>query len=98
MAALAQPSWTVLGKSMMSLDGEHGFHEVGLCEGPSFASAKGHFNPHGRKHGRESPDGAHVGDLPNMILGHDPPVPIAFLLQQLNQRSKDRTDEKRKRQ
>ena len=41
MAALAQPSWTVLGKSMMSLDGEHGFHEVGLCEGPSFASAKG---------------------------------------------------------
>jgi Cu-Zn family superoxide dismutase len=48
--------------------GEHGLHlhEKGLCEGPAFASAGGHWNPSGRKHGRDNPAGAHLGDLPNL--------------------------------
>jgi Cu-Zn family superoxide dismutase len=48
--------------------GPHGFHihETGKCERPSFASAGGHFNPTGRKHGLLNPDGPHAGDLPNI--------------------------------
>jgi Cu-Zn family superoxide dismutase len=46
-------------------------HAVGKCEGPGFTSAGGHFNPTGRKHGLKSPDGAHAGDLPNMLVAKD---------------------------
>jgi Cu-Zn family superoxide dismutase len=48
--------------------GPHGihFHEVGQCEAPGFTSAGGHFNPLGKQHGLESPNGAHAGDLPNL--------------------------------
>ena len=51
--------------------GEHGIHlhAVGKCEGPDFASAGGHFNPHGKKHGSKNPEGAHAGDLPNLVVG-----------------------------
>jgi Cu-Zn family superoxide dismutase len=47
--------------------GTHAFHihTVGECHGPDFMSAGGHFNPFGKKHGLESPDGPHAGDLPN---------------------------------
>ena len=43
-------------------------HAVGQCEPPDFASAGSHFNPAGKKHGRLSPDGAHAGDLPNLMV------------------------------
>jgi Cu-Zn family superoxide dismutase len=48
--------------------GPHGIHihAVGRCEPPAFTSAGGHYNPLGMKHGLESPDGAHAGDLPNL--------------------------------
>ena len=46
-------------------------HSVGRCEGPSFDSAGGHFNPTGKKHGLNSPGGAHAGDLPNMLVARD---------------------------
>jgi Cu-Zn family superoxide dismutase len=48
--------------------GEHGVHvhEVGVCQPPAFVSAGGHFNPAKRKHGLQSPEGPHAGDLPNM--------------------------------
>jgi len=46
-------------------------HAVGKCEGPAFTSAGGHFNPTQRKHGYKSPDGAHAGDLPNMLVAKD---------------------------
>ncbi len=47
--------------------GTHGIHlhEKGLCEGPKFASAGGHWNPAGKMHGRDNPQGPHLGDLPN---------------------------------
>jgi Cu-Zn family superoxide dismutase len=50
--------------------GEHGLHlhEKGLCAGPAFASAGGHWNPTARKHGRDNPAGAHLGDLPNLVI------------------------------
>lgn len=50
--------------------GQHGihFHENGICEGPSFESAGAHFNPTGRHHGLNNPEGPHAGDLPNLLV------------------------------
>lgn len=50
--------------------GVHGIHlhEKGLCEGPKFESAGGHWNPAGKKHGRDNPAGAHAGDLANLTV------------------------------
>lgn len=48
--------------------GEHAvhIHETAKCEGPDFKSAGPHFNPEHKKHGKDNPDGAHAGDLPNI--------------------------------
>jgi len=46
-------------------------HEVGKCEGPSFNSAGGHFNPGGRQHGALNPQGSHAGDMPNLTVAAD---------------------------
>ncbi len=43
-------------------------HAVGKCDPPEFTSAGGHFNPIGKKHGLQNPEGAHAGDLPNLIV------------------------------
>jgi len=52
--------------------GKHGIHvhEVGKCEG-DFKSAGAHFNPHGKKHGVQSDQGAHAGDLRNLEARDD---------------------------
>ena len=51
--------------------GEHGthLHTVGRCDPPDFTSAGGHLNPHRKMHGSENPQGAHLGDLPNLNVG-----------------------------
>ena len=48
--------------------GTHGLHlhEKGLCEGPKFESAGAHWNPTNKKHGRDNPEGVHLGDLANL--------------------------------
>ncbi len=53
--------------------GEHGMHlhATGRCEGPAFTSAGSHLNPLGRKHGLHNPAGAHLGDLPNLVVAPD---------------------------
>jgi superoxide dismutase, Cu-Zn family len=53
--------------------GAHGvhIHDVGECDPPGFASSGGHFNPWGKQHGLENPDGSHAGDLPNLTVGSD---------------------------
>jgi Cu-Zn family superoxide dismutase len=50
------------------LSGTHGIHidEVGRCDPPDFLSAGNIFNPFGKKHGRQNPEGVEVGDLPNV--------------------------------
>ena len=50
--------------------GQHGihFHAVGKCDGPDFMSAAAHYNPENKKHGLKSPEGAHGGDLPNLVV------------------------------
>lgn len=53
--------------------GTHGahVHTVGHCDAPDFATAGGHWNPMGRKHGSMNPQGPHEGDLPNLVIGTD---------------------------
>ena len=48
--------------------GVHGvhLHEKGQCDGPRFESAGAHWNPAGKQHGRDNPQGAHMGDLANL--------------------------------
>lgn len=50
--------------------GEHAlhFHGVPKCEGPDFKSAGPHFNPEGKKHGLENPEGHHAGDMANFTV------------------------------
>jgi Cu-Zn family superoxide dismutase len=50
--------------------GEHGihFHQNAKCDAPDFKSAGPHFNPEGKKHGFESPEGHHAGDMKNIIV------------------------------
>lgn len=42
-------------------------HELGKCDPPDFMSAKGHFNPQGKKHGFLNPEGPHAGDMSNVF-------------------------------
>ena len=44
-------------------------HETAACD-PPFASAGGHFNPSGERHGYRT-QGLHAGDLPNLFVGPD---------------------------
>ncbi|MFC0523909.1 superoxide dismutase family protein [Pontibacillus salicampi] len=48
--------------------GYHGIHvhEFAKCEQPDFQSAGNHLNPDGKVHGLMNPEGAHLGDLPNI--------------------------------
>jgi Cu-Zn family superoxide dismutase len=52
--------------------GLHGIHihAIGACA-PTFAAAGGHYNPLGHQHGLDNPNGAHAGDLPNLIVNAD---------------------------
>ena len=61
---------TVQGADVVK-PGEHGIHlhAVGTCDGPDFTTAGGHVNPTGKKHGTRNPEGPHVGDLPNLVVG-----------------------------
>lgn len=61
--------------------GEHAFHihENGSCEPPDFKSAGNHYNPDNKKHGLLHPEGAHAGDLPNIIVGKDGKVTTRFV-------------------
>ena len=60
--------------------GTHGIHlhEKGLCEGPKFESAGAHWNPAAKKHGRDNPQGAHLGDLANLEIGADGTATASF--------------------
>lgn len=50
--------------------GEHAihFHQNAKCDAPDFKSAGPHFNPDGKKHGLQSPDGHHAGDMLNFTV------------------------------
>ena len=53
--------------------GEHALHvhATAKCERPGFTTAGGHFNPAGKKHGLQSADGPHAGDMENFTVAAD---------------------------
>ena len=44
-------------------------HAIGRCDAPDFTSAGPHWNPSNQQHGRNNPQGMHLGDLPNLTVG-----------------------------
>lgn len=60
----------VLVKASGLTPGVHGvhIHTTGKCDMPDFKTAGGHWNPTAHQHGRDNPAGAHMGDMPNMIV------------------------------
>ena len=65
--------------------GEHAFHvhAVGKCE-PPFESAGDHFNPTSKKHGRDNPQGAHAGDMPNVEVASSRRATIDIVLKNVS--------------
>jgi len=47
------------------------FHQNAKCDGPDFKSAGPHFNPDGKKHGLQNPEGHHAGDMMNFSVNED---------------------------
>ncbi len=69
LAALRSGEVTLAATLRGLTPGAHGMHlhAVGTCDAAgAFASAGGHHNPLARRHGLESADGPHAGDLPNV--------------------------------
>jgi len=50
--------------------GEHAIHvhQSAKCDPPDFKSAGPHFNPTGKKHGLQNPEGHHAGDMLNFTV------------------------------
>jgi len=53
--------------------GEHAIHihQAASCVPPDFKSAGAHFNPEGKKHGLDNPEGHHAGDMRNFKVESD---------------------------
>jgi superoxide dismutase, Cu-Zn family len=53
--------------------GEHAihFHEKGVCTGPKFESAGGHYSPQKKTHGFDTAGGPHAGDMANFFAAAD---------------------------
>jgi len=53
--------------------GQHSMHihQNAKCDPPDFKSAGPHFNPDGKKHGLENPEGHHAGDMMNLTVSGD---------------------------
>lgn len=46
-------------------------HQNAKCDPPAFTTAGGHFNPEGKHHGLQNPQGPHAGDMDNITVAQD---------------------------
>ena len=73
--------------------GVHGIHvhPIGRCDPPDFSTAGTHWNPTGKQHGLNNPNGPHAGDMPNVtvaangVLNEIVVLPHATMTQLLDQ-------------
>lgn len=62
--------------------GKHGFHvHENAIQGGDFKTAGAHFNPTHKHHGLKNPQGSHVGDMPNLVVGADGTGEGEFIIQ-----------------
>ena len=71
--ALITSATSIAQQTPLSIDlppGVHAFHfhAKAQCDAPDFKSAGPHFNPDGKKHGLENPEGHHAGDMNNFTV------------------------------
>lgn len=73
--------------------GEHAvhFHQVAKCDGPDFKSAGPHFNPEGKQHGLQNPDGPHAGDMDNFTVDGKGKAAVDLFNKQVNLGSDSRS-------
>jgi superoxide dismutase, Cu-Zn family len=66
--------------------GEHAIHihQNAKCDPPDFKSAGPHFNPDGKKHGLENPDGHHAGDMTNFTVNGKGKASVTILNKDVN--------------
>ena len=67
--------------------GEHAvhIHQNAVCDAPDFHAAGGHFNPMGKHHGFQNPEGHHAGDLPgNVSVGENHRGEASFVLKDVS--------------
>ncbi|CEH27658.1 hypothetical protein AM501_16735 [Aneurinibacillus migulanus] len=70
--------------------GKHGFHvHEKMFVKNDFKSAGGHFNPDGKKHGMENPEGHHVGDMQNLEVKEDGTAKAEFMLERASLKQGD---------
>jgi Cu-Zn family superoxide dismutase len=86
MATLAETSAglevRILGQGLPpGIHGVH-LHAVGRCDAPDFQSAGAHWNPTMKQHGHDNPQGAHAGDLPNLVIRADGRGELRFTVPQ----------------
>jgi Cu-Zn family superoxide dismutase len=62
--------------------GLHGIHvhPIGRCDPPDFATAGSHWNPTGKQHGLNNPNGPHAGDMPNIEVAANGAVSQTIVL------------------
>jgi superoxide dismutase, Cu-Zn family len=70
---IVAPSGSGVSLKLMLHDlppGEHAihFHLNPKCDAPDFKSAGPHFNPEGKQHGFDNPEGHHAGDMKNFTV------------------------------
>lgn len=66
--------------------GQHALHihQEAKCDAPDFKSAGPHFNPDGKQHGLQNPDGHHAGDMANFTVNPKGNANVNFLNKDVN--------------